>query len=564
MKKKWEYYEINQKEKEELKKEYNIDDLLAIVLVNRGIKKEEIRKFLEPTRNDFYNPYEMPDMEKAVERILKSIENKEKIIIYGDYDVDGITSITVLESFLKERGLEVNHYIPNRLNEGYGLNKNAIEKIAKENYDLMITVDCGITGIEEIKYAKELGIETIVTDHHEPGETTPEAIGVIDCKRKDNKYPFRELAGVGVVFKLCQAIGMKLGLEQKEYLKYLDIVAIGTISDIVPLVDENRVITKLGMKLVQCTRNSGLKALINLSGYNKIDSNTISFGVAPRINACGRMGVADEALELLLSENIEDAIEKSKNIMKYNNKRQEYEKEIFLQAVEQIKEQHLENSNSIVLGGDGWHHGVIGIVASKITELYYKPCILICFEDGNDIGKGSGRSIKGFDLYKSLTKCKDIIAGFGGHSMAIGISVEKEKFKELQNVFEEIARKAAISELCPIIKIDAILNIDDVTKEMVQSLIQLEPLGEANQMPIFSFKNLKINSIRALTDGKHLKLSLKSDKNTLIDAIGFNLGELSKQYVIGDKVDVIGNLEFNSFNGVEKLQINLKDMMKTV
>ena len=564
MKKKWEYYEINQKEKEELKKEYNIDDLLAIVLVNRGIKKEEIRKFLEPTRNDFYNPYEMPDMEKAVERILKSIENKEKIIIYGDYDVDGITSITVLESFLKERGLEVNHYIPNRLNEGYGLNKNAIEKIAKENYDLMITVDCGITGIEEIKYAKELGIETIVTDHHEPGETIPEAIGVIDCKRKDNKYPFRELAGVGVVFKLCQAIGMKLGLEQKEYLKYLDIVAIGTISDIVPLVDENRVITKLGMKLVQCTRNSGLKALINLSGYNKIDSNTISFGVAPRINACGRMGVADEALELLLSENIEDAIEKSKNIMKYNNKRQEYEKKIFLQAVEQIKEQHLENSNSIVLGGDGWHHGVIGIVASKITELYYKPCILICFEDGNDIGKGSGRSIKGFDLYKSLTKFKDIIAGFGGHSMAIGISVEKEKFKELQNVFEEIARKAAISELCPIIKIDAILNIDDVTKEMVQSLIQLEPLGEANQMPIFSFKNLKINSIRALTDGKHLKLSLKSDKNTLIDAIGFNLGELSKQYVIGDKVDVIGNLEFNSFNGVEKLQINLKDMMKTV
>lgn len=564
MKKKWEYYEINQKEKEELKKEYNIDDLLAIVLVNRGIKKEEIRKFLEPTRNDFYNPYEMPDMERAVERILKSIENKEKIIIYGDYDVDGITSITVLESFLKERGLEVNHYIPNRLNEGYGLNKNAIEKIAKENYDLMITVDCGITGIEEIKYAKELGIETIVTDHHEPGETIPEAIGVIDCKRKDNKYPFRELAGVGVVFKLCQAIGMKLGLEQKEYLKYLDIVAIGTISDIVPLVDENRVITKLGMKLVQCTRNSGLKALINLSEYNKIDSNTISFGVAPRINACGRMGVADEALELLLSENIEDAIEKSKNIMKYNNKRQEYEKEIFLQAVEQIKEQHLENSNSIVLGGNGWHHGVIGIVASKITELYYKPCILICFEDGSDIGKGSGRSIKGFDLYKSLTKCKDIIAGFGGHSMAIGISVEKEKFKELQNVFEEITRKAAISELCPIIKIDAILNIDDVTKEMVQSLTQLEPLGEANQMPIFSFKNLKINSIRALTDGKHLKLSLKSDKNTLIDAIGFNLGELSKEYVIGDKVDVIGNLEINSFNGVEKLQINLKDMMKTV
>lgn len=564
MKKKWEYYDTNKKDIEDLKNEYNIDDLLAIVLANRGIKKENLQKYLSPTRNDFYNPFEMPDMEKAVERILKAIENNQKIIIYGDYDVDGITSITVLESFLKERGLLVNHYIPNRLNEGYGLNKNAIEKIEKEKYDLMITVDCGITAIEEIEYAKQFGIDTIVTDHHEPGENIPDAIAVIDCKRKDNKYLFRELAGVGVVFKLCQAIGLKLGLEQKEYLKYLDIVAIGTISDIVPLVDENRVITKLGMKLVQCTKNNGLKALINLSGYNKIDSNTISFGVAPRINACGRMGVANEALELLLSKNLEDAIEKSKNIIKYNNKRQELEKEIFLQAEKQIQEKHLENSNSIVLGGNGWHHGVIGIVASKITEIYYKPCILICFEDESNIGKGSGRSIKGFDLYKSLTKCKNIIAGFGGHSMAIGISVEKDKFEELQKVFEEIASKTAISELYPIIKIDADINIDKVTKEIVQNLAQLEPLGESNQMPIFAFKNLKINSIRALTDGKHLKLSLKSDKNTIIDAIGFNLGELSKEYIIGDKVDVIGNIEINNFNGNEKLQINLKDMMKTV
>ena len=257
------YENKNRQEALKLQEKYGLNSLISEILANREITTENAEIFLNPNRHDFHDPFQMPDMEKAVQRILKAIENKEKTIIFGDYDVDGITSSTVLKSFLKDRGLDVGNYIPNRLKEGYGLNKEAVEKIANENYTLMITVDCGITGNEEIEYAKTFGIETIVTDHHEPAETLPDALAVVDCKRKDNKYPFRELAGVGVAFKLAQAISIKMNLDEKEYLKYLDIVAIGTISDIVPLVDENRVITKLGLKLVRCTKNIGLKAILN-------------------------------------------------------------------------------------------------------------------------------------------------------------------------------------------------------------------------------------------------------------------------------------------------------------
>ena len=291
MNKKWEYYEIDEQKIKKIQEKYKINSLLATILANREIKLEDIEIYLNPTRYDFHNPYEMPDMEKAVTRIIEAIEKKEKIIIYGDYDVDGITSITVLKSFFKDLGVTVGEYIPNRLNEGYGLNNSAIQKIAKEKYNLMITVDCGITAIEEVELAKTFGIDTIVTDHHEQGENIPDAVAVVDCKRRDNKYPFRELAGVGVAFKVCQAISQKLNLEEKQYLKYLDIVALGTISDIVPLVDENRVITKLGMMLIKQTKNYGLSALLNLTGYKKIDSTAISFGVAPRINACRKNGI---------------------------------------------------------------------------------------------------------------------------------------------------------------------------------------------------------------------------------------------------------------------------------
>ncbi len=563
MNKKWQIYETDENKIKEIEEKYQINTLLATILVNRGItQEEEIRLFLAPTRNDFHDPFLITDMKKAVDRIIKAINEQEKVTIYGDYDVDGITSITVLKSFLQDRGLEVETYIPNRINEGYGLNKQAICKIVEQGCQLMITVDCGISAIEEIKYANSLGIETIVTDHHEPSNELPNAFAVIDNKRKDSRYPFRELAGVGVVFKLIQAIGMALELKEEEYLKYLDIVCVGTISDIVPLVDENRVIAKLGLLLIRQTKNIGLRSIIQSSGYTKIDSNSISFGIAPRINACGRMGKAEEALELLLSKNLNKVNELTKKLNEHNRIRQETEKAIFENAVKQIEKKHLNENSAIVVGGENWHHGVIGIVSSKITEMYFKPSILLSFEE-DGIGKGSGRSIPGFDLHDALMKCTDTIEKFGGHSMAVGITVNKSKFSKFSEAFEKVAKEAKIDEIMPIIQIDSKIELKDMNKDMVESLKQLEPFGEANRMPVFLFKNLKIDSIRALSEGKHLKLTLK-DNNTIINAIGFNLGNLAEEYRIGDKIDIVGVLEINCFNGVESLQINMKDMMKSL
>ena len=561
MNKKWEFFNSDKEKIDELVTNLGISELLATVLVNRGIvDEEEIKIFLNPTRSDFHNPYLMPDMEIAVDRIIKAIETNEKVMIYGDYDVDGITSITVLKKFLKERGLEAGHRIPNRLKEGYGLNENAIKEIAEEGYKLIITVDCGISGNNEIDLAYSLGMEVIVTDHHEPLEILPKALAIIDCKRKDNKYPFKSLAGVGVVFKLIQAISIKLGLEEKEFLKYLDLVSIGTISDIVPLIDENRVIAKLGLKLAEVTKIPGLKSLLISAGYKEVNSNTVSFGIAPRINACGRMGYEEDALKLFLTENLVEAGEITENLNKYNKERQEIEKRIFEEAIQKIETENLKDNHVIVVGSENWHHGVIGIVASKITDLYFKPSILICFE--GEHGNGSGRSIPGFDLHDALCKSSDYLEKYGGHEMAVGLSLNKNKFKEFAEKFEEIAKDAHTEEITPVIKVDKEIMLKDINVQNVNDLKLLEPFGEANKMPIFIYKNLKIDSIRALSEGRHLKLTLK-DNNAIINAIGFNMGRYAEEYLIGDKIDVIGILEINSFNGEKLVQINMKDIRRS-
>lgn len=559
--KSWQFYEENNELAEEISNKFKISKLLAQILINKNVTKDdEIEVFLNPKRNNFYDPFLMPDMEKAVERIIKAIENKEKVLIYGDYDVDGITSTTVLKKFLEKLCMTVDYHIPNRLKEGYGLNKEAIEEIAEKGTQLMITVDCGISGVEETEYAKLKGIDVIITDHHEPGEKLPNAIAVVDAKIKTNRYPFNQLAGVGVVFKLIQALSIRLKLDEKEYLQYLDLVCLGTISDIVPLVDENRVIAKLGLKLVNVTKNIGLRTLLESAGYTVADSNTISFGIAPRVNACGRMGFADQALGLLLSENRNDALELATKLNEYNKERQEKEKKIFNDALELI-EQDEENSPAIVLGKEGWHHGVIGIVSSKITEMFFKPSILIGFE--GEEGKGSGRSIPGIDLHEALLKCGNNLEKYGGHAMAIGLSLKKENFGEFKKELNEYLASLNIGEIKQIIKVDAIADLQSISMKTVEELKLLEPFGEENKMPIFCLKNLKIYSIRALTEGKHLKLTLRDD-NMEIGAIGFNMGEMTNSLKIGDKVDIIGALEINEYNGYRNIQMNLKDVMKSL
>lgn len=558
MNKKWEVNEADDILISKISDEFNVSRLVANIIVNKGLKdSHEIEVFLHPRRSDFHDPFLMPDMEIATNRIIKAIKDNEKVAIYGDYDVDGITSSTVLKRFLKDRGLETDVYIPNRLNEGYGLNEESIKEISEKKYTLIVTVDCGITGNKEIELANSLGIETVVTDHHEPAEELPKALAVVDCKRKDNKYPFNGLAGVGVAFKLIQAISIKLGIKEEEYLKYLDLVCVGTISDIVPLVDENRTISKLGLRLVKQTKNIGLKVLLDSIGYQKIDSNTISFGVAPRINACGRMGHEKEALDLFLTNNIEEAQKITQNLNKYNLERQEIEKRIFNEVQEMMQDPEEQKLPCIVLGKENWHHGVIGIVSSKITDIYFKPSILLCIED--NLAKGSGRSVPGFDLHEALEKCGTYIKQFGGHSMAVGVTIEKANFSKFKDELEEYGTKMNVNSIVPIIKIDEKIQLQDISIKDIKDLELLEPFGEGNKMPLFQVSNVKIASIRALSEGKHLKMTLKDD-NKFIDTIGFNMGNLSSEYPIGTKIDVVGNLEINNYKGMENIQINLKDI----
>lgn len=570
MKKKWkqknddEIRNTNELERcRQIDKKFNTGMIVATILNDMHFKDDkEIEKFLKPKRTDFYNPFLMPDMEKAVYRITKALKNNENITIFGDYDADGITSTTILKRFFHDINKECNVYIPNRLNEGYGLNKNAIKKLSVDGTNLIITVDCGITAIEETKYAKELGIDIVITDHHEPGEEIPDAEAVVDCKRKDNKYPFRELAGCGVAFKLTQALCKNLELNENQALKYLDIACVGTISDVVPLVDENRVIVKLGMLLLKQTKNLGLKQIINNAHFKEFNSMSVAFGITPRINACGRLGHQDEALELFTTDNQEKATELAKKVDEYNIQRQLEEKRIYDEAITLLQEEAQTNgiTNCIVLGHENWNPGVIGIVSSRITEKFYKPSILVCFD--KDIAKGSGRSIEGFDLHKALMECDKYLTNYGGHSLAAGLSLNTKDFEKFKNMINEYAEKNIKDEdLIPTINIDLKLEDSQLNIEDVEELKLLEPFGQSNEEPIFMITNLKVVSIKTLSDGKHLKLYLKNQN--YLDAIGFNLGERANELKIGDTIDIVGNLNINEFNNTKKVQMLLKDFKIT-
>lgn len=552
--------ELKKREKH-IQEKFNLNGLVASMIASKNMKSDdEIETFLHPQRTSFGNPFEMPDMDKAVTRIIQAIDNKEKIIIYGDYDADGITSSTILKRFFKDINVDVSIYIPNRLTEGYGMNENAIKKISEQGFKLIITVDCGITGIKETELAKELGMDVIITDHHEPGEEIPDAVAVVDCKRKDNKYYFRELAGCGVAFKITQALSEKINIDENVCLKNLDFVCIGTISDIVPLISENRVIAKLGMLLVQQLRNIGIREIVRASGIKKIDAGAISFGISPRINACGRMGHHEDALELFLTEDPIKARKLAESLENYNKQRQEIEKRIYNEALQQAE---LEKSkNCLILAKENWHHGIIGIVSSKITENYYKPSILICIEGTES--RGSGRSINGFDLHEAIINCSSKLTHFGGHGKAIGLSLKTSDIQEFKKEFEKYANDNINQEMLnQVITIDEEITSKNINIEEIRQLKVLEPFGEGNFEPIILYKNLTIDSIRTLSNEKHLKLTLK-DANIFIDAIGFNMGEIANKYQIDDKIDVIGNIGINSFNNTEKIQIVLKDIRKSL
>ena len=558
MQKVWNIKKYNEEEIDKISNKYNISKCLAKLLKAREV--EDIDMYLNGTLKDLRDPFLLKDMQKIVDRIKLAINKKEKICIYGDYDVDGITSITIMYKFLSDLGLDVMYYLPDRLQEGYGVNNEALDKIKKEGVSLVITVDCGITAIDEVEYAKSLGLDIAITDHHECTENLPSALAIINPKQKDDNYPFKMFAGVGVAFKVLSALAISLNMESESYLKYLDIVAIGTISDIVPLLDENRIISKEGLKQVANTKNEGIKAMLRVINFKDIDSTMVSFGMAPRINACGRMGDASIAVKLLLEESEENAKELAEKLDSLNIKRQEVEKNIFEKAVNTIENEGYKQKNSIVLYDENWHNGVIGIVASRLVNIYNKPVVL--FTKENDVVRGSGRCPNGFSLYDALTESKEYLIQFGGHELAAGMSIEEENIPLFREEFEKIVTQN-MKDLVQVIDVDMEIKKSDLGVQILKDINRIKPYGQANNTPLFLYKGLKIHSIRTLKEEKHLKFTLQ-DERVLLEALAFSQGARRDDVRLGDKIDVLCNVEINSYNTPRTIQLILQDFKKTV
>lgn len=563
LKKKWLLKEFDKGRVLEISKKYKISPLTSIILYNRGIRDDaEISRFLSKDLNLMYDPFLMRDMDKAVERINAAKKAGEKITIYGDYDVDGITSIAILYKHLTELGIPVDYYVPDRMQEGYGVNRDALDKIKEKGSSLIITVDTGITAVEECEYAHSIGLDVIVTDHHECKEVIPDVYAAIDPKRKDCGYPFKSLAGVGVVFKLIQALGSDNTLEDLME-KYADLMCLGTVADISPLVDENRVIVTEGLKRFKNTKNIGLKALIDVSTNGKaITTSTIGYIIAPRINASGRLGCASRSVELFLTDDEENAKNLADSLCEENTLRQQTEQKMFREALEYIENHpEIKDDKIIVIPHSEWHHGIVGIVSSKITEKFYKPSILFAID--GDTAKGSGRSVSGFNLFGALENCSGLLEKFGGHELAAGLSIKAENIEEFRRKINEDS-KDSISEamLVPTIAVDAAIKVPYITIDTVHDINRLQPFGVDNPTPAFAVRNIKIHKISVMSEGKHLRMTLLKEGKYL-DAVGFGMGEYYHHLEEGDFIDVAFALDINDYKGFQNVQLILKDIKKS-
>ncbi len=559
--KKWIFKEFDKEEVVSISKAYNISPVIAIILSNRGIKTEKaINDFLSCSLSVMHDPYLMKDIDKAVERIKKAKECGEKITIYGDYDVDGITSIAILYKHLTSLGMTVDYYVPDRIAEGYGVNQEALDKIKASGSSVVITVDTGITAVEETEYAKSIGLDMIITDHHECKEQIPDSYAAIDPKRKDCKYPFKNLAGVGVAFKLIQALDMNVPLEKLMEL-YSDLICLGTVADISPLVDENRILVTEGLKRFKGTKNVGLKALIDVTTANNsnITTSTIGYIIAPRINASGRLGCASRSVELFLTDDAKKANDLADYLCQENTIRQQTELKMFAEALEYIeKHPEIKEDKVLIIPHENWHHGIVGIVSSKITEKFYKPSILFAID--GDEAKGSGRSINGYNLFEALENCSDILEKFGGHELAAGLSVKTEnidKFREAINSY--IPENTEETMNIPTVLIDAVIKASYITNETVEDINRLQPFGVENPAPIFATKGIKIHKISTMSDNKHLRMTLLKEGKYL-DTVGFGMGEYFNNFKEGDVVDVAYGLSINDYKGFHNVQLILKDI----
>ncbi len=557
----------SEEENEKLANELNIEPVLANLLVQRGVKSfDQAKAFFRPQLDDLYDPFLMKDMDLAIERIEKAIQNNEKILVYGDYDVDGTTSVALVYSFFKEIYDNMGYYVPDRYSEGYGISLQGIQHAQENDYSLIIALDCGIKANEKISYAKQNGIDFIICDHHFPGDELPNAEAVLDPKREDCGYPFKDLSGCGVGFKLIQAYAKTNNIEFERLVQYLDLVVVSIASDIVSITDENRILAHYG--LIQLNKNprEGLKSIINLSGLAEKDIavEDIVFKIGPRINAAGRMESADKAVELLLAVNARKAKLAANSVNFFNDARKNIDRNITQDALRILaQEEEKGEKKATVLYNSKWHKGVVGIVASRLIETYYRPTVVLTASNG--LATGSARSVVGYDIYQAIESCSDLLENFGGHMYAAGLTLKIENVPKFAERLEKIISETiADDQLVPQVDIDARLQFKDITPKFYKILKQFQPFGPGNMAPVFITKDVADNGEGRIVglSKEHLKLSLVQEDEPFksYPAIAFQQANLFEYISSGDYFDICYSIDENSFRGITTLQLNIKDI----
>jgi len=550
-----------------LSRSLGISGVLANLLVQRGIKTfDEARVFFRPELSHLHDPFLMKDMDRAVERILVSIKKDEPVMIYGDYDVDGTTAVALMYSFLKDHLTHLDYYIPDRYNEGYGVSKNGIDYADEKGYRLIIALDCGIKAVEKVDYARSKGIDFIICDHHQPGDELPDAVAVLDPKRTDCTYPYKELSGCGVGFKLVQALISKLDIPFDTITHLLDLVVVSIASDIVPITGENRVLAYYGLQRLTESPRTGLQAIKNIASFDnkEVTVEDIVFRIGPRLNAAGRMESGRTAVELLVSTDMDQAMTFSRNINTINSERRDVDSTITRQAVEMIMgDKKLQEQKSTVLYNPQWHKGVIGIVASRLMDHYYRPTVILTRSNG--LATGSARSVNGFDLYQAIEACSDLLENFGGHKYAAGLTMKVSNIKTFSRRFEEYVRETiSPDQLIPVVEIDTEVQLEEIDEKFVRVLNQFRPFGPENMAPVFLTENVSDNGNgrRVGSDGGHLRLQLVQEANPykVFTGIAFQQGRKFDKIAHGKSFDICYSVEENEYRGRKNIQINIKDL----
>lgn len=539
--------------------EVNLPEPLAIILAQRGINTFELAKeFFRPDLSQLHDPFLMKNMDKAVERILNAIRNEEKILVYGDYDVDGTTAVALMYSFLTSVYENVSYYIPDRYSEGYGVSIQGIDYANENGFSLIIALDCGIKANQQVEYANERNIDFIICDHHLPGEEVPDACAVLDPKQNDCNYPFKELSGCGVGFKLAQALAGRLNVEEAKVFSFLDLLAVSIAADIVPITGENRILAFYGLKALRESPSPGLKGLLGESTDN-IEISDIVFNVAPKINATGRLEHASQSVELLISKDEESILKIAKDISELNTQRKETDGSVTTEAIELIKSNQEEERFSTVVYSANWHKGVLGIVASRLIETYYRPTLVLTEGNQGEI-TGSARSVKDFDIYEVIDECSDLLSRYGGHRFAAGLSMQKENFEVFKTRFEEIVkRKITAIQRVPSIEIDTEISLSEINPKFIRILNQMKPFGPGNMAPLFLTKDLEGGNISAMgKTGDHLRFEVMDTNGQKFTAVAFGMGKHLEDFKYS-RFDLVYSIRENHFRGNSYLQLNVQD-----